>query len=781
MPYTLPGVLALIGWWWYISRKKQRFIGSQDGDPTASGLSASPLEGSNGLLEKGTKSQTDDTQSPSHTSPVVGHQISQEHRNIAKAAQDCEAALLLQQGSVEAFAIHNKDDKFFHESPAFPALGKGDNPQAIDHKNPEQRCSSALPSTVVRDADVVVEEEVVVLSHHSPPISSSTNLSDAERPEPEGEVATYCTALQTQDKMVMQRVARSEGDSLEMPLLAQELHQCALTSTPITAPTALAHDPTARLEDPQENQDLELLACGLISEVISAATQEVLGVMESSLPASSSTSLAGGGQGSPPEDRHPLVSPLQAGHKSREAVQNGEQGVANGCSPHSDGVHQTNGGVQSPTLLNAKLKGGGGALTEDSACSTCHSSDAASSEDLHSKVEAAQTTHFSERQVATAPLLTETTTAAETSLAGMEENSVEAMCEIKRLNGTVLLGNGVLGTCELETDQSGGSDVNSMDSVDSGCTMGAGDAQSNHTAPSGSDIVIWEIEVPKHLVGRLIGKQGRYVSSLKQNSGAKIYISTLPYTSDFQICHIEGSQQQVDAALALIGMKFKDLDLTNLYSPQPASLTLPSLPMTSWLLLPSGVMVEVIMVNIVSAGHIFVQQHTHPTYHALRSLDQQMFLCYSQPGTPALPSPVEVGVICAAPALDGAWWRAQVITFYKENNEVEIRYVDYGGYDRVKIDTLRQIRSDFVTLPFQGAEVLLDNLAPLPGEDQFSQEATTAMEEMTRGEPLLAQVSNYDTNTGLPLVHLWNIVGNEIISVNRSLADKGLAVWVDGF
>lgn len=59
------------------------------------------------------------------------------------------------------------------------------------------------------------------------------------------------------------------------------------------------------------------------------------------------------------------------------------------------------------------------------------------------------------------------------------------------------------------------------------------------------------------------------------------------------------------------------------------------------LLLPNGVTVEVIVVNIVSAGHMFVQQHTHPTYHALRSLDQQMFLCYSQPGTPALPSPVE--------------------------------------------------------------------------------------------------------------------------------------------
>lgn len=128
----------------------------------------------------------------------------------------------------------------------------------------------------------------------------------------------------------------------------------------------------------------------------------------------------------------------------------------------------------------------------------------------------------------------------------------------------------------------------------------------------------------------------------------------------------------MDKALALIGKKFKDLDLTNLYAPPPPPLTLPSLPMTSWvrrrcraslsrsprrsrprrlrsltspscpqLLLPSGVMVEVIVVNIVSAGHVFVQQHTHPTYHALRSLDQQMFLCYSQPSTPALPSPAE--------------------------------------------------------------------------------------------------------------------------------------------
>jgi len=42
-----------------------------------------------------------------------------------------------------------------------------------------------------------------------------------------------------------------------------------------------------------------------------------------------------------------------------------------------------------------------------------------------------------------------------------------------------------------------GSDVNSMDSVDSGCTMGAGESQSNHAASSSSELIVWEIEVPK--------------------------------------------------------------------------------------------------------------------------------------------------------------------------------------------------------------------------------------------------------------------------------------------
>ncbi|CAJ1065919.1 A kinase (PRKA) anchor protein 1b [Xyrichtys novacula] len=801
VPYTLPGVLALIGWWWYTSRKKDRLVchDSPDGAPTAIGLRTSPSEGSNGLVEKVTDSPTSDTESSLR--PTQSGKQRTQHVSSEAAQRSEEAAHHLER------IPHLSSQKSPRNEDDLQVLPKEqkdlERSSLTEHEKHRVKDLASAPAAAAKE---------VVLTCQSTKVSSSSPLSDAERPEPEGEVAKHHSTVSTQEEVLVctvtpakvQQATPSEVDSVETPPSAQDFHAHVLTSTPTFPSTSLSSTALTAVQDSSalssktsadvqvhtEEPDLELLAAGLITEVISAATQEVLGV-------TSSQGTERGGRLC--SQQEPITAEQLLLLTSPSQSEKEEQGMSNGCSldavwePVEVRVHQTHSAqrghwhqpAQSSSVLNKKLRGDEAAvLAEDSACSTCHSEDGVSSEDLLNSMfdnhtDVLQVTDLSVIEGTQTPSQVESAT-EETAVAEGEEISVDATGEIKRLNGMGLR-NGAHGTCEVETDQSGGSDVNSMDSVDSGCTMGVSDSQSNHAASSSSELIIWEIEVPKHLVGRLIGKQGRYVSFLKQNSGAKIYISTLPYTQEFQICHIEGTQQQVDKALSLIGKKFKDLDLTNLYAPPPPPLTLPSLPMTSWLLLPSGVTVEVIVVNIVSAGHVFVQQHTHPTYHALRSLDQQMFLCYSQPGTPALPSPAEVGVICAAPAVEGAWWRAQVITFYKETNEVEIRYVDYGGYDRVKIDSLRQIRSDFVTLPFQGAEVLLDNIAPLPGEDRFSAEATSALEEITRGVALLAQVSNYDNNTGLPLVHLWNMVGDEVISVNRTLAERGLGVWVDGF
>ncbi|XP_076842785.1 uncharacterized protein akap1a isoform X3 [Brachyhypopomus gauderio] len=238
----------------------------------------------------------------------------------------------------------------------------------------------------------------------------------------------------------------------------------------------------------------------------------------------------------------------------------------------------------------------------------------------------------------------------------------------------------------------------------------------------------------------------------------------------------KGSEVQVENALALIRKKFKDLDLSNRSSgAQPSPLT--SVPLTSWLLLPQERSVEVMVPRVEAVNYLFVQQHTHPSYYSLQGLTEHMHFCYSQPGCPGLPAPVEAGVLCAAPSAGGSWWRAQVIQHYRNSNMVQIRYVDYGGYVTVNLGALRQIRSDFVSLPFQASEVMLENIAPLPGMEDFSLEAKEALEELTQGVSLIIKVSG--AQSGLPLVHMWRQAGEEMISVNGLLVERGFCSWLD--
>lgn len=57
--------------------------------------------------------------------------------------------------------------------------------------------------------------------------------------------------------------------------------------------------------------------------------------------------------------------------------------------------------------------------------------------------------------------------------------------------------------------------------------------------------------------------------------------------------------------------------------------------------LPEGASCDVILSSLVSGGHFFLQQPTHPTYPSLSTLDQCMIGCYAQGDTPPLPHPVE--------------------------------------------------------------------------------------------------------------------------------------------
>nr|XP_056721152.1 A-kinase anchor protein 1, mitochondrial [Euleptes europaea] len=757
LPFAIPGVLALIGWWWFSSRKKER-PSNHDRQDLASLEECrigSPKRGS-GCREDPVPCSREDAQADSKLT------LPSETEHPAEALLPPNLSPPIRAASSEQRA------ESFDSSGDLPVLAG-----TTTESKTLQDDSKKLDIMVVSQGAFGFPAQEPSLISQTTSDSHGVDVTAGGKPEPSparNRVPSVASLVESPC------VEESLGDSLEKKR---------------SGGVSLGEE---------EVEKIEQVAIHIISQVILAATEEVLSSSVSDM--TDRLCQVAASHIDKPLEKVSLgaVSPAEANKGNDCASEKAAVGSAplleeNAHRHTTFSSHLTHGLLANPShswprdstlaeqpagepILVANHKEelkDVPVVTDVSGCSTCISEDVASTEDLLEN----GSSPISQQRLDS--LNMSTVKDSEHSSVPSKKPPSPALPENKAPYSNGVLREDCLDLrheqpwpAEVDADHSGGSDVNSMDSVDSGCqNLGA---ESNKM-----ELVIWEIEVPKHLVGRLIGKQGRYVSFLKQASGAKIYISTVSYAQDFQICHIEGSQQNVDKALSLIGKKFKDLSLTNIYALPPPTLPLHSLPMTSWLMLPDGVTVEVIVVNQVNAGHLFVQQHTHPTFHVLRSLDEQMYLCYSQPGIPTVPTPVKVGVVCAAPGIDGAWWRAQVVGYFKDSGEVEIRYVDYGGYERVKIDTLRQIRSDFVTLPFQGTEVLLDNIVPLPDEDHFSSEADMAVSEMTRGTPLLAQVTNYDSVTGLPLIQLWSMMGDELVSINRTMVERGFAKWIESY
>ncbi|GAB1602638.1 hypothetical protein Ahia01_000543400 [Argonauta hians] len=297
---------------------------------------------------------------------------------------------------------------------------------------------------------------------------------------------------------------------------------------------------------------------------------------------------------------------------------------------------------------------------------------------------------------------------------------------------------------------------------------------------------LYECYFPSELCGRLIGRQGKTITHIKKSSGAYVTLQPSPYTPNHQILTINGSDDQIESALQCISEKFPssiydNVDLTPIRDTNTLTSALPVvMPELIQLRLPSeeGVPVDVVVTSVVDASHVFLQLPTHPTYTALSRLDKFMNRCYSQPGlVPHLPQPLAVGIICVAPAHD-SWYRALIVSVSEQDDQCEIKFLDYGGYTQISWKDLRQIRSDFMTLPFQAIEVYLANIAPMPDESYFSAAALDTLHHLTTHGVTQAQAVS-DSPDGIPFVHMYQITGNKVVFVNRELANQNVVQWIE--
>jgi A-kinase anchor protein 1 len=130
-------------------------------------------------------------------------------------------------------------------------------------------------------------------------------------------------------------------------------------------------------------------------------------------------------------------------------------------------------------------------------------------------------------------------------------------------------------------------------------------------------------------------------------------------------------------------------------------------------------------------------------------------------------------------------YRIQVVsTDDISNDSCEIKFLDYGGFDKIAVSELWQIRQDFLNLPFQAVECYLSNVIPPPSCTDWPFESIVHLEELTSGKNLKCREIGVAEDS-IPIVQLYIVYTDEDTGelvtrlINKELVDRGAAQWVE--
>lgn len=303
---------------------------------------------------------------------------------------------------------------------------------------------------------------------------------------------------------------------------------------------------------------------------------------------------------------------------------------------------------------------------------------------------------------------------------------------------------------------------------------GKGGSIKGHTKDS-TIPVTYEFGIPQNLVGKLIGRHGCFLQSIRMKADVHIGVKRYPAWKDQKICVIEGSSEGINIALELIRQKFPEKKYPQVTLEQILPLKIPEqVPWVTELMqlsLIEGVNNDILVCHIVKPNRYFVQLPTHPTYPSLRILDNNMTQLYNTTESPPAPNELSKGMILVAKWYN-KWVRVYIEQPDPHGERHLVRLVDHGGYWFFSTAEMKKIRSDYLTLPFQAIEIFLANVQPKNGE--WNQEAYEVVAQMCCGIVGQAQIEGYiNTNT---YVNLYlNIHKHGVISLADELVARGFA------
>lgn len=225
------------------------------------------------------------------------------------------------------------------------------------------------------------------------------------------------------------------------------------------------------------------------------------------------------------------------------------------------------------------------------------------------------------------------------------------------------------------------------------------------------------IQIPRDLVGRFIGKQGKNIKALMADStGAHVYVDqhSVPEGSAIVPCYIQGSSLQVNLALKIVSGKFPSIEMPRkwLESELPLPSPLPPIPASSPLsslfssppqsrdnwkveLRPTPFPpspFHAVVTYIESLSRVWLVPYE--SSGKLDELHQTMAYAYSSSSSPPTKSSpgnagaeegggeVEeelLGRFCAVKVSEVHWLRGRVASPGEDRGSFEVRLVDYGS------------------------------------------------------------------------------------------------------
>lgn len=178
---------------------------------------------------------------------------------------------------------------------------------------------------------------------------------------------------------------------------------------------------------------------------------------------------------------------------------------------------------------------------------------------------------------------------------------------------------------------------------------------------------------------------------------------------------------------------------------------------------------------VVDSCRVFIQHMKNPTFEGLKHLETELSSTYAIEPPKQLLRPIAQGSVLAVFS-DSKWYRCQVVSYNAKLDTVVIKFVDHGGYTTVKATDLRQLKSDYLRLPFQAIEAYLAHVNPATEELLID----IASEILFHGNVSINLLGHAED--GIPMIQAYyydgdyiNIFTQEIIDTCRPTPESLLA------